>query len=364
MKIERINLDNFRNIKKCSLDVSGKQVILKGENGQGKTNLLEAVYLLCYGSSFRTQNLKETIRYSAEYFYLKSEYSDNSGSLRTTEISYDGKEKRIKTDGNEIHDRKELIYSVPCISFSHEDMELVRGEPEYRRRFFDQTMTLYDSVFFDDLRRYKQVLRQRNAALKQNAISLLDVYDEKLAFLAVPLIKAREKVCTSFSSIFPDIYRAVSLEDRDIKIIYRPSWNTEMSEEDIIRKLREQRDTDLRMLTTTGGPHRDRFIISDENGNFVNGASTGQVRLVSLAMRSTQAAFFRQKTASDPLFLIDDVLLELDYKKRSRYLDFLGAYSQAFFTFLPEEKYFGQQCYAEKDETVIYFVRNGDFERQ
>ena len=361
MLIRRLVVDGFRNISDREIDTSARQVILTGENGQGKTNLLEAVYVLCYGMSFRTQNLREAVQYGKDMFYLSSVFQDSQDLERKAEISFTESKKHIRIDGKEIKDRKELIYCLPCIVFSHDDIEFVRGEPENRRKFFDQTMTMYDPVFFDDLRRYKNVLRQRNAAIKEQRYELLDIYDDKLVRYGMPIMKARSSVCSSFSAIFPDIYNNVSLEDRGIQIKYRPSWGEDETYESLVEKLYLQRDTDIKMSTTTSGPHRDRFLITDRNGVFVNGASTGQMRLASLVFRSAQAAFFRQKTGMNPIFLIDDVLLELDAQKRSRYLSYLGHYNQAFFTFLPEEKYFGSFIDYNAGDTIRYKVEGGRF---
>ena len=361
MLIRRLVVDGFRNISDREIDTSARQVILTGENGQGKTNLLEAVYVLCYGMSFRTQNLREAVQYGKDMFYLSSVFQDSQDLERKAEISFTEGRKHIRIDGKEIKDRKELIYCLPCIVFSHDDIEFVRGEPENRRKFFDQTMTMYDSVFFDDLRRYKNVLRQRNAAIKEQRYELLDIYDDKLVRYGMPIMKARSSVCSSFSAIFPDIYNNVSLEDRGIQIKYRPSWGEDETYESLVEKLYLQRDTDIKMSTTTSGPHRDRFLITDRNGVFVNGASTGQMRLASLVFRSAQAAFFRQKTGMNPIFLIDDVLLELDAQKRARYLSYLGHYNQAFFTFLPEEKYFGSFIDYDAGDTIRYKVEGGRF---
>ena len=361
MLIRKLSLDFFRNIRDREIDTSAKQVILTGENGQGKTNLLEAVYILCYGSSFRTQNFREIVTYGESFFRLGSVFEDSQGLERKTEITFSEGIKHIKLDGKEIKDRKELIYCLPCIVFSHDDIEFVRGEPENRRKFFDQTMTMYDPVFFDDLRRYRTILKQRNAAIKEQRLELLDIYDMKLASYGIQIMKARRSVCNSFSAIFPDIYNAVSQDDRGIDISYRPSWGEDLSEDDIVSRLRDHRDIDLKMNTTTSGPHRDRFLITDRNGVFTSGASTGQMRLASLVFRSAQAAFYRQKTGQNPIFLIDDVLLELDSQKRARYLSYLGHYNQAFFTFLPEEKYFGSVFGQDGCDTIRYKVQDGRF---
>ncbi len=361
MLVKKIVLDGFRNIRDRQIDTSAKQIILTGENGQGKTNVLEAVYMLCYGTSFRTQNIKELVTHGKESFYLCSVFEDSQGLERKAEVIFSDGKKHIRLDGKDIKDRKELIYCLPCIVFSHDDIEFVRGEPENRRRFFDQTMTMYDPVFFDDLRRYKLILKQRNAAIKDQRTELLDIYDQKLASYGLQIMKSRRAVADSFSAIFPDIYNAVSLEDRGIEISYRPSWNEDLGIDGVLEKLESQRDVDMKMNTTTSGPHRDRFLINDRNGLFTSSASTGQMRLASLVFRSAQAAFYRQKTGQNPIFLIDDVLLELDSQKRARYLSYLGHYNQAFFTFLPEEKYFGSMFDMEESQTLMYTVREGSF---
>lgn len=358
MLIKNLKLKNFRNIESCDLDLSYKQIILKGENGQGKTNILEALYMLCYGSSFRTSDIKQTIKHGTEYAYLKCEFENYQQFSQICEFSYNFEKKQIKIDGNEIKDRKELLYNLPCIVFSHDDIEFVRGKPEFRRHFVDQTITMYDSVYFDGLRRYKQVLRQRNAALREEKYSLLEIYDLQLAMLAVPLIKERKKFCDMFSLIFPQIYEAVSQEDRKINIDYKPSWQVDMNQELIVEKLYNQRENDIKQKTTTSGIQRDRYVLTDKNGLFADTASTGQMRLASLVFRSAQAEFYRQKTEKDPIFLIDDVLLELDSGKRAKYLNTLGNYSQAFFTFLPDEKYF--ETMLSTDNSQIYTVKNGN----
>lgn len=361
MLVKKLVLDGFRNIQDKEIDTSAKQVILTGDNGQGKTNLLEAVYMLCYGTSFRTHNIKDIIKHNAQSLYISSYFEDSLGLQRKSEVIFSDGKKSIRLDGKEITDRKELMYCLPCIVFSHDDIEFVRGEPESRRRFFDQMLTMYDRVYFDDLRRYKIILRQRNAAIKNQRIQLLDIYDSQLASYGLHLMAARSAFITSFSAIFPDIYNAVSLEDKKIDVRYRPSWSLDLTEDAIIKKLYDQRSVDLKMNTTTSGPHRDRFIITDNGSSFSSSASTGQMRLASLIFRSAQAAFYRQKTAQNPIFLIDDVLLELDTPKRARYLSYLGHYNQAFFTFLPEERYFDSMFDISGPDTIRYTVSNGRF---
>lgn len=343
MVIKRLITEGFRNLADTSTDFTSDEIILTGQNGQGKTNVLEALYILCYGNSFRTQKLCDCIAHGRDRFVISLVFTDSDGFDSVISVSYDGNDKKITKDGREIKDRKDLIYSLPCIVFSHSDMNFIIGEPEYRRRFFNQIMTMYDVGFFDDLRRYGQVLRQRNAAVKEVRTELLDFYDIKLADYGMNIQKSRNAVSGAFNSIFPDLYSMVSGQEKKISVNYKPSWPEELSREDILVKLRDQRETDIHMGTTTSGPHRDRFVINGEEGPFVNSASTGQIRLASIVMRIAQAAFFRQKTDRNPVMLVDDVLLELDTEKRKRCLSAFGKYSQAFFTFLPDEKYFSDE---------------------
>ena len=343
MVIKRLVTEGFRNLADSSTEFCSNEIILSGKNGQGKTNVLEALYILCYGTSFRTQKLCDCIAHGRERFIISLVFTDSDGLDSVVSVSYDGNEKKISKDGNEIKDRKQLIYNLPCIVFSHSDMNFIIGEPENRRRFFNQILTMYDVSYFDNLRRYGQVLRQRNAAVKDVRTELLDFYDIRLAGYGTDICKARNAVCSAFNSIFPDLYTMVSAEDKKLCVDYKPSWSEDLTQDDIIEKLRNQRETDIHMGTTTSGPHRDRFVINSDQGPFVNSASTGQIRLASIVMRIAQAAFYRQKTGTNPVMLVDDVLLELDSERRTKCLSAFGKYSQAFFTFLPDEKYFSGQ---------------------
>lgn len=355
MLIKKLVTEGFRNLEDNSYNFSSDGIILTGKNGQGKTNILEAIYILCYGNSFRTTRLADCIKHDRESFTISLVFTDSDNLDSVISVGYDTTEKLITVNGHEIKDRKDLIYSLPCIVFSHNDMFFVTGEPENRRRFFNQIMTMYDLDFFDDLRRYGQVLRQRNAAVKDARIELLDFYDTKLVAYGMRIQKARNAVCSAFNSIFPDIYSSVSGEETKISVDYRPSWSANLSDTDILEKLRLQRETDIHMGTTTSGPHRDRFIINGKDGPFVSSASTGQIRLASIVMRIAQAAFFRQKTGRNPIMLVDDVMLELDSEKRMKCLSAFGKYSQIFFTFLPDEKYFSE----EDSSSFRKFIVNG-----
>ncbi|NLL24138.1 MAG: DNA replication/repair protein RecF [Spirochaetales bacterium] len=358
MRFCTITTNQFRNLKEEPLEVDASKVLLIGPNGQGKTNLLEALYTLCYGSSFRTAQIKELATYGFKDFRIEGTYRDERNLLHTLILTFKDNKRVITLDGTVIRDRKELIYNIPTIVFSHDDIFFVKGEPEYRRKFFDQTMSMYNPLFFDDHRRYRQVLRQRNQAIKDEQYSLLPIYDQQLARHGIAIQRERIRSVYEFLQIFPEIYQEVSRSDTLLDIEYQPSWEECATEEEVVHCLESHRRRDIKLQTTTSGIHRDQFMITEDGYPFANKGSTGQLRLASLALRVAQMAYFTKKTDKEAVILVDDVLLELDIPKRERFLTILTGYSQAFFTFLPEERYIHS---FETSDRKVYHVSEGAF---
>jgi len=355
MRFRKIKYYNFRNIGNISLNVDSENVILEGINGQGKTNILESVYALCYGSSFRTQNFKEMIKIGEKSMRIQGEIvNDDDLSLTIEYIVKDGK-RTILLNSKEVRDRKELVYNFPCIVFSHDDINFIKGDPECRRRFFDQTISMHDPLYLDDLRKYRAILTKRNAAIKNMQFYLVPLYDERLARHGFEIEKKRKACVEDFNSLFPSLYKKVSKTEKTIKIEYKPSWADFDGVDEIVSHLSSSMEKDKKMMTTTSGIHRDRFIVVDENGPFSQTGSTGQIRLSSLLFRVAEAKYFSKKTKKKPILLIDDVLLELDSAKREKFLSELDNYSQAFYTFLPMESYFGKK----RDNSLRYVVSGG-----
>lgn len=351
----KIQTTNFRNLFSQSINIDRENIVLYGKNGQGKTNLLEALYILCYGSSFRTSALKECIKTGSDGFSVIGEYLTDDNEKGKIVVSYYNQQRKIYIDGREIKDRKELIYSFPCIILCHEDINYIKGEPEYRRRFFDQMMSLYSPQFLDNLRFYKTILYQRNAAIKLGNEDVVRLYNERLAYYGLSIINEREKTVEDFNKIFPSIFKEVSETDFELSINYQPSWK-EKSVSEIVDTLNNTFERDIKMNTTTSGPHRDKFNVISQYGIFNNMGSTGQIRLCSLIFRIAESLYFTKMTGKKPILLVDDVLLELDSKKRGKILSSFSSYSQAFFTFLLDENY-----NENLSSQIRMEVKNGEF---
>ena len=356
---------NFRNLKNDTIDLSSREVYFVGENGQGKSNILESLYYSAYGNSFRTYTDSQIVKNGEKNFSINSLFNNEKQGTQKISIIYENNKKRIEKNGKRVQDRKEIINTIPCILFSHDDMRFATGEPECRRFFVDQSLTLYDSIFIDDLRNYKKILKSRNTILKNHEYEMLDVYDSQLAQLGFVIQDKRKKAIFQFNQIFGKIFEEIT-GISGLSIVYYPSWKEKIEDnvkrnptvQDIISMLGEKRENDKYMETTMSGPHRDRINFVRENKLFIPTASTGQCRLVSLLLRVAQAVYFTRVTGLKPVLLMDDVLLELDPDKRTKVTALLPEYDQLFCTFLPGEPY---ERY-KYDTTKVYTIKGGEWE--
>jgi len=355
MGFTKVKTHSFRNLVDQTITFKGQTIFLTGENGQGKSNFLEAIYILCFGSSFRTRQDNLFIKHGSSEVILFGTLSAEDNKNNTIAFQYRNKRKNIRLDGKPIHDRKDLLYNIPSVVFTHEDIIFINGSPDRRRWFYNQMMSMYDPSFIDSLRKYGRVLKLRNSELKKGKSELIDVLNIQLAEFGFEIQKKREEAVKAFNMTFTPIMKEISEINDDIYIRYEPSWKESGSIDHIVDFLQKQYKRDSIMGLTTTGPHRDKFEYYSRTYNFAKIASTGQLRLISLVMRITQAIFYSKKTSKKPILLLDDVLLELDSRRRIKFFRYLPEYEQAFFTFLPGENVYNT---IQKD-TTVFTVKNG-----
>ena len=202
----------FRNLEDAEVDLRGKDIFLVGENGQGKSNFLEALYYCSYASSFRGSRDRDLARSNEKNFSVS--VSLEGSIYSNVGAAYKDNKKTINLDGKKIEDRKDLLYVAPSIIFCHEDMDFVTGAPERQRWFFDQTRSLWDLLYLEDLRNYRHVLKTRNAVLHsglsgENA-AMIDALDPQLVRYGLELIKKRRETAEEFSLVFEPLYRNIS----------------------------------------------------------------------------------------------------------------------------------------------------------
>lgn len=355
MRFFSIKTHNFRNLANQEVVLKGKNIVLFGQNGQGKTNFLETVYLLCFGSSFRTKREREIIKQDENETALFGSYGDAKDSDNSIALSVKDGKKIIRHNGKVVKDRKELIQQIPCIIFAHDDIEFVKGPPEKRRWFFNQTISLYDLLYLDTLRKYNRVVKQRNVLLKERNYSFLETYDMQMAETGLEIQEKRSKAIQLFNTVFLSYFSRIAEIEKNMEIQYKPSWRNCQTEEDVLTFLKEKRKKEKEREVSSYGPHRDKVQFSVEGRDFSVFASTGQMRLMSLLLRIAQCAFFTERTGKQPILLIDDVLLELDAKKRKDVLLSMPEYNQGIYTFLPKEK----ELPWNNEKTQIFYVEKG-----
>lgn len=336
------------------IDLNAREVFFVGNNAQGKTAFLESLYYSAYGSSFRTRNDDEVSRHGSKGFCVDAMYEYASLTERIT-LSTNGGEKQIKKNGKKIHDRRELISTMSCVLFCHGDMRFADGTPEDRRFFLNQSLAMTDPLFLDDLHKYNRVLKSRNALLKNGQYGMLDIYDVQLSECGLEIQKKRRNIVFQFNQIFGQLYNQIS-GIAGITMQYRPSWKKDNAS-DIILQLKAHREQDKVMNTTLSGPHRDRLEFLIEGKPFVPVASMGQLRLIALLLRVSQAYCASNATGKKGVLLMDDVMLEIDTDKRQALTSMLPDYDQLFCTFLPDEPY---QKY-KKQSTMVYQIKDGDW---
>ena len=362
---------NFRNLANATIDLFAREVFFTGENGQGKSNLLEALYFSSYGASFRTHIDGEMIRNGECGMSVRTLYKGADDEGHTSFISLEGSRKKMERDGKIVRDRKDLVSAMPCVLYSHDDLDFAKGSPERKRFFVDQTLSMYDVLYIDLMRRYKRILKSRNLCLNEHNLALLDRYYLQLAQNGLEIQKRRKMAIFKFKDIFSRLYEEVSGLS-GVTLRYLPSWKKPAADsaaegmpaaadlpsvDDVLARLRDMRLADEKMGTTMTGPHRDRIEFEKDGLPFIPLASMGQRRLVALVLRTAQAVYFTEETRRKPVLLMDDVLLELDPGKRERMTALLPDYEQLFCTFLPGEPW---RNYI-RSETKVYEIQAGSW---
>lgn len=322
MYIKRIELNNFRNYGELTLDFDSRLNLIIGKNAQGKTNLIEAVYVSSIGRSFRTSRDTELIKFGCDYAKIKTEtekeYTEGSVEI----ILSKNKNKFAKVDGVKIRKASELLKNIYLVIFSPEDLKLVKDEPEKRRKFIDRELCQIKPAYYDNLAKYKRILMQRNAYLKEYETdkSILDVWDMQLARHGAAITEYRKEFIKKLSIISSNIHSGISNGRENLKINYSPNLelydDKKIQEEIFYSTLKKSFENDIRQRTTTRGPHKDdiEFFINDINARSFG--SQGQQRTAALSLKLAETSIIKEESGETPILLLDDVMSELDLERQ------------------------------------------------
>lgn len=326
MNVKNIRLINFRNYNNLFLELNKNINIFIGKNAQGKTNLLEAIYICATGKSFRTNRDRELINFNKNEAYIGSQVViDKSEKLIEIKLDTNGP-KRIKINKLELNNLKELDSGLNIVVFSPDDLKLVKSGPAERRNFIDMSISQMRPVYKYNLNRYNKVLFQRNNLLKSNKsksdiINLLEIFDFQLAKIGTEIMISRIVFINKLSKITSSIHNKLTLGKERLTLEYNSNINFNTIDKDNIEKsflkeLKKNKDKDLYTGITSIGPHRDDIKIKVNGLDARIFASQGQQRTVVLSIKLSEVEIINIDKGVYPVLLLDDVFSELDLDRR------------------------------------------------
>ncbi|MFW5782124.1 MAG: DNA replication/repair protein RecF [Candidatus Muiribacteriaceae bacterium] len=344
MWIKRIYIRKFRNIEEQVLEFSPEYNIFRGGNGQGKTNLLEAVYFSGYARSFRTRTLQ----------HLKADFDkadtlstgviiDDNNVEKNYRIELKGK-KKIWADDIET-DFSELLEENLFITFIPDDIRIVKNDPVYRRRFLNELCSQYFPGYFDELIRFRKILNARNRLLKDRRP--FHIWDDMFVESGNRIISSRIQMMERLKEIFPKIWKDVSMEKEDVSLEYKGDRFLDN------KVLMEQRAADISRGYTTVGPHRADLEIRLNGHDVRKSASRGQLKTIIFSLKMTQGNICGEIKKTKPVIILDDVFSELDSVRQKKYLDYMGHSHQIFISTTDDEL-----C-LPGNNNKLFFIREG-----
>jgi len=329
MHIKSVKLINFRNYKGIKVFLNSNLNIFLGENGEGKTNLLESLYIASSGKSFRTNKDKELINLNKNEAYVAIELVKED-TIKTIEIKLDiNKPKRIKINGVEQDKISDIFGVLQAVIFSPEDLKIVKEGPSYRRNFLDMEITQIKPIYKSILNDYNRVLAQRNNLLKvipydDKKRKLLFVWNKQLIELGTKIMIFRNSFVNRLIPISKEIHKSITQGEEILDISYVSFLNIDKMDKNTIIKnfettLLENEKNDIEKGSTSIGPHKDDLEIKINNKDVRMFGSQGQKRTTVLSLKLAEIELIKQETEEYPILLLDDVFSELDINRR-RYL--------------------------------------------
>ncbi len=355
MYVESLALRNFRNYEALDIIFSDKINILYGDNAQGKTNILESIYLSATTRSHKRAKEKDIIRFGEEESHIRINIKKRDVGHRIDVHLKKIGNKGIAIDGIPIKKSTELFGLINIIIFSPEDLSVVKSSPGERRRFMDMEICQLSRIYYSNLSKYNKILDQRNNTLKQIAYrngveDVLDVWDDQLVDVGSSIIKERQNFINMLNEVIKEIHKNLTSEGEEIELKYEP--NVESDNFDDV--LKEKRNIDIKNTTTMSGPHRDDFGIFINNVDVRKYGSQGQQRTAALSLKLAEIELVKKIINDNPILLLDDVMSELDSRRREALLNSIKDI-QTIITCTGYDDFIKQRINVDK----IYKISNG-----
>jgi DNA replication and repair protein RecF len=327
--LRRVATRDFRNLEKVDLDLPESGLALIGENGHGKTNLLEAIYYLQILRSVRGARDQDLARFGTRGFHIALAVHTHGDHDLGVGFDTSGKRKRVTHDGLALPRMSDAFGGLPSVMFSPRDIQLIAGAPGERRRYLDLVLALTSRKYLMALQQYRASLLQRNAALREavrhpDREDAVAAWEPALAEAGATIFCERTQWVANHAAEFSRICTAIG-EEGEQRMTYRTSLTRDVEPKDALAaSLQRQRSTDIRRGMTHSGPHRDDLHLTLNDRDLRAFGSAGQQRTAAIALRMLEAATLRAEVGLQPLLLLDDPFAELDLRRSARILALLG----------------------------------------
>ncbi|EHJ53220.1 DNA replication/repair protein RecF [Streptococcus macacae] len=336
MWIKEINLKNYRNYNSIETNFSPKLNIFVGQNAQGKTNFLEAIYFLSLTRSHRTRSDKELIKFGEKELMVSGVINRVNGKI-PLEINLSDKGRTTKVNHLKQSKLSDYIGTMTVVLFAPEDLQLVKGAPSLRRKFIDIDLGQIKSIYLSDLSNYNHTLKQRNTYLKTHKkidFNFLSVLDEQLVNYGSRVIEHRLNFINDLSTEAKKHHLKISNQTETLRVSYLPSIKYDDQkniQENFLSQLQKNHQRDIFKKSTGIGPHRDdlEFFINEINASF---GSQGQHRSLILSLKLAELELIKSASGDYPILLLDDVMSELDHFRQTKLLESISENVQAFIT--------------------------------
>ncbi|MDD6691509.1 MAG: DNA replication/repair protein RecF [Lachnospiraceae bacterium] len=355
MYIRSLQLANFRNYESLSLEFSEGTNILYGDNAQGKTNILEALYLVATTKSHRSVRDRDMIRFGCQEGHIRTVLIKNGVDYQVDMHLRAAKTKGLAINGQKLKRASQLMGLLHIVFFSPEDLTIVKNGPAYRRHFLDMELCQLDGDYLFNLNHYNRIVDQRNRLLKEiwnnpDLEATLDVWDDQLADYGTKIIARRREFMEQLADLIGDIHLRLSGGREHLSLQYLPDTEAVALKE----KLLQNRERDKYLKSTSVGPHKDDFSFVCNEIDLRKFGSQGQQRTCALSLKLAEIELVKKMIGDSPVLMLDDVLSELDTNRQNTLLDSLGGI-QTFITCTGLDEFVSHRFAIDR----LYRVENG-----
>ena len=338
MVIRSLRLKNYRNYDNLNINFNDNLNIIIGDNAQGKTNLLESIYVLAVTKSFLSNNDKSIIKFNNHYTKING-LIEGKYNVNTLELLINDNGKCVKINNKEIKKLSDYISNMNVIIFSSNDIVIFKDSPSSRRKYFNIQISQINKNYLRYLNDYNVILRQRNEFLKildikkENDIKYFDILTDKYVDLATDISRYRNKYINDINSYLDDIFRFITgMSGLSINYISNINYSDDFDKNILKKKIKDNFDREIQYKTTLLGPNRDDFVFMLNGKNLSSFGSQGQIRSAVLSLKLAEVKLFYEMTNDEPILLLDDIFSELDIRKRNNVLKYLNNDIQTIIT--------------------------------